>query len=148
MLRKLFRTAKSIVNVKQNMTHFSTKTVPSRMQAWCFYHYGENNVPILDNVDVQTSLKPNEVLVQVKAASLNPIDAMIPQGFGSVLFNSLKKLNKSDLTEFPVILGRDFSGVVVKTGAQVTRVSEGDEVMLRNGHWACMGCAAVGGEYS
>ena len=119
--------------MEQNLTHFSTKTIPSRMQAWCFYRYGENNVPILDNVDVRTSLKPNEVLVQVKAASLNPIDAMIPQGFGSVLFKSLRKINKSELTDFPVILGRDFSGVVVKTGAQVTRVSEGDEVILCDG---------------
>jgi NADPH:quinone reductase-like Zn-dependent oxidoreductase len=98
------------------------------MEAWCLYHYGENNIPILDDVDVQTSLKPNEVLVQVKAASLNPIDALMTEGFGSVLLKSLKKFNKSKLAEFPVILGRDFSGVVVKKGAQVTRVREGDEV--------------------
>ena len=140
MLRRLFWTANSIfVNVERNVRHFSTKTIPSRMQAWCLHQYDENNAPIFDNVDVQTSLKANEVLVQVKAASLNPIDAMIPKGFGSVVFNCLKKLNKSELTEFPVILGRDFSGVVVKKGAQVTRVSEGDEVILWDGltfiHW-------------
>ena len=134
MLRRLFGTANSIfLNVERSLRHFSTKKIPSRMQAWCLHRYDENNVPIFDNVDVQTSLKANEVLVQVKAASLNPIDAMMPKGFGSVLLNCLKKLNKSELTEFPVILGRDFSGVVVKTGAQVTRVSEGDEVMLWDG---------------
>ncbi|CAB3986922.1 reticulon-4-interacting 1, mitochondrial isoform X1 [Paramuricea clavata] len=130
MLRTVFRTAACILNVGkgQSIAHFSTKSAPSRMQAWCLYHYGENNIPILDDVDVQTSLKPNEVLVQVKAASLNPIDALMTEGFGSVLLKSLKKFNKSELAEFPVILGRDFSGVVVKRGAQATRVREGDEV--------------------
>lgn len=130
MLRTVFRTAACILNAGKgkSIAHFSTKSVPSRMEAWCLYHYGENNIPILDDVDVQTSLKPNEVLVQVKAASLNPIDALMTKGFGSVLLKSLKKFNKSKLAEFPVILGRDFSGVVVKRGAQVTRVREGDEV--------------------
>ena len=134
MLRTLFRNAVCILNVEkgqincQHVKHFTTKSVPSRMEAWCLYHYGANNMPILDNVDVQTALKPTEVLVKVKAASLNPIDAMMTEGFGSVLFKGLRKFNKSELAEFPAILGRDFSGVVVKRGAQVTRVREGDEV--------------------
>ena len=98
------------------------------MQAWCLYKYGKNNLPILDKLDVQTSLKPNEVLVDVKAASLNPIDGLMTEGFGSVLVKNLGKFNKSGIDEFPRILGRDFSGVVVKRGAQVTRVKEGDEV--------------------
>jgi len=135
MLRKLFKVAPCIPNVEkgririQNVARFcSAKSVPSRMKAWCLYKYGENNFPILDDVDVQRSLKPNQVLVKVKAASLNPIDALMTEGFGSVLLKSLRKFNKSELPEFPVILGRDFSGVVVKRGAQVTRVREGDEV--------------------
>ena len=134
MLRTLFRSAPCILNVEKRQINchkvagFSKMSLPSRMKAWCLHHYGEDNMPILDNVDVQTSLKPNQVLVEVKAASLNPIDALMMEGFGSVLFKSLRKFNKSELPEFPVILGRDFSGVVVKRGAQVTRVREGDEV--------------------
>ena len=135
MLRKFFRVAPCILKVEkerisvQNVARFcSAKSVPSRMKAWCLHKYGDNNLPILDDVDVQTSLKPNQVLVKVKAASLNPIDALMTKGFGSVLLKSLRKFNKSELPEFPVILGRDFSGVVVKRGAQVTRVREGDEV--------------------
>ncbi|XP_028394271.1 reticulon-4-interacting protein 1, mitochondrial-like [Dendronephthya gigantea] len=130
MLKSFFRTANVslIVGKIQATRQFSNKSVPSRMRAWCLYHYGKDNTPVLENLDVQTDLKPNEVLVQVNAASLNPIDALIPEGFGSVLFKSLRKFNKSELPDFPVVMGRDFSGVVVKKGAQVTRFTEGDEV--------------------
>ena len=130
MLKSLLRTARQslIVEKIQVIRQCSNKSVPSRMQAWCLYQYGKDNTPVLDDLDVQTDLKSNEVLVQVKAASLNPIDALMTGGFGSVLLKSLRKFNKSELADFPVILGRDFAGVVVKRGAQVTRVREGDEV--------------------
>ncbi|XP_046851069.1 reticulon-4-interacting protein 1 homolog, mitochondrial-like isoform X2 [Xenia sp. Carnegie-2017] len=85
-------------------------------------------MPKLEQIKLPTSLGTNEILVQVKAASLNPIDVKMTQGFGSVLFKGLRKLNRSTLPEFPVILGRDFSGIVVKTGSHVTRLKEGDEV--------------------
>ena len=133
MFRSLLKAARCYVKVEKcaNIAHLSTESVPSRMQAWCLYHYGKDSMPILDKVDVQTSLKANEVLVKVEAASLNPIDAMMMEGFGSVLFQGLRKRYKSQFGEFPVVLGRDFSGVVVKRGAQVTRVKEGDEVCLK-----------------
>jgi NADPH2:quinone reductase len=61
---------------------------------------------------------PNEVLVRVRASSVNPIDNAIASGM-------LKDMVEH---EFPVVLGRDFAGVVEQVGSDVTRYAEGDEV--------------------
>jgi NADPH:quinone reductase-like Zn-dependent oxidoreductase len=60
----------------------------------------------------------NEVLVRVRASSVNPVDNAIAAGM-------LK-----DMVEhvFPITLGRDYAGVVEEIGADVTRFSVGDEV--------------------
>lgn len=63
-------------------------------------------------------LKPNEILVQVQAAGLNPIDNMIPNG-------SFKPIIKLRL---PSTLGSDLAGVVVEVGSRVTRFKPGDAV--------------------
>lgn len=88
--------------------------------------YGPGNVLKMDSMEAPSSLKPNEVLVQIKAASLNPFDSLMRTGFASVALNGLRRWNR--IKEFPVIPGRDFSGIVVKKGKMVTRVQEGDEV--------------------
>jgi hypothetical protein len=59
------------------------------------------------------------VLVRVQASSANPADNSIAAGM-------LKQMGLE--YEFPVILGRDYAGVVEQTGAEVTRYSVGDEV--------------------
>jgi alcohol dehydrogenase len=62
-----------------------------------------------------------EVLTEIHAASINPIDFKIRDG-------KVKMLLKY---EMPLILGNDFSGVIVKTGAKVTRFKVGDEIYAR-----------------
>ncbi len=62
--------------------------------------------------------KPDEILVQVHAAGLNPIDTMIPKG-------TFKPILRFKL---PATLGSDFAGVVVETGSRVTRFKPGDAV--------------------
>jgi NADPH:quinone reductase-like Zn-dependent oxidoreductase len=62
---------------------------------------------------------PNEVLIQVIAISINPVDVKTRKG-GS-LYERLK-------ADGPVILGWDVSGRVVAIGSHVTRFSVGDEV--------------------
>src|SRR5437667_10576246 len=62
--------------------------------------------------------KPNEILVQVHAAGLNPIDNMIPKG-------TFKPIIKFQL---PATLGSDLAGVVVEVGSRVTRFKPGDAV--------------------
>lgn len=62
--------------------------------------------------------KPQEILVQVHAVGLNPIDYMIPKG----TFKPFIRLR------LPAILGSDVAGVVVEVGLKVTRFKPGDAV--------------------
>jgi NADPH2:quinone reductase len=62
---------------------------------------------------------PNEVLVRVRASSVNPADNGIAAGM-------LKQMGIEH--EFPVTLGRDYAGVVEQVGAEVTRYAVGDDV--------------------
>src|SRR6266508_6310746 len=64
------------------------------------------------------TLKPDEILVQVHAAGLNPIDNMIPKG-------TFKPFLRFQL---PATLGSDLAGVVVEVGNRVTRFKPGDAV--------------------
>jgi NADPH:quinone reductase len=60
----------------------------------------------------------NEVLVRVSASSVNPVDGAIVAGIMSGMVEH----------EFPIVLGRDYAGVVERAGSDVTRYAEGDEV--------------------
>jgi len=62
---------------------------------------------------------PNEVLVRVHASSVNPVDASIAAGL-------LRQMGVE--YEFPVVLGRDYAGVVETLGADVTEYRPGDDV--------------------
>jgi alcohol dehydrogenase len=59
---------------------------------------------------------PNQLLVEVYAASLNPVDKGIAAGY-------LK-----DLVHLPATLGGDFAGVVVQVGEAVSDFKKGDKV--------------------
>jgi len=86
------------------------------MKALILKRYGDKQV---DFADVQKpEIKPDELLVQVHAAGLNPIDNMIPKG-------SFKPILKFNL---PVPLGSDLAGVVVEVGSEVTRFKPGDPI--------------------
>jgi NADPH:quinone reductase len=63
-------------------------------------------------------IAPNEVLVRVHASSVNPVDTAIAAGM-------LKDMVEH---EFPIVLGRDYAGVVEQAGSEVTGISVGDEV--------------------
>lgn len=63
-------------------------------------------------------VKADEILVQVNAAGLNPIDNMIPKG----TFKPLLKF------ELPAVMGSDLAGVVVQVGNRVSRFKVGDAV--------------------
>jgi NADPH2:quinone reductase len=61
----------------------------------------------------------NEVLVRVRASSVNPVDNAIA---GGVLADMGVE------HQYPVILGRDYAGVVEQAGAAVTGYRPGDQV--------------------
>ena len=64
--------------------------------------------------------KSNEILIQVHAAGLNPIDTAIPKG----TFKAILRFR------LPATLGSDVAGVVIETGSRVTRFKPGDAVFL------------------
>ncbi len=62
-------------------------------------------------------IKPNEVLVNVKASSINRADLVIRNGYPGLAL------------KFPHILGGDISGIVSKTGKNAKGFNEGDRVL-------------------
>jgi len=87
------------------------------MKALIFNRYGKRDNITFADVP-RPSPKPGEILVQVHAAGLNPIDTMVPKG-------TFKPILKFQL---PAILGSDLAGVVVEVGSRVTRFKLGDAV--------------------
>jgi NADPH:quinone reductase-like Zn-dependent oxidoreductase len=87
------------------------------MKALILKRYGKSNQ--LEFADVpRPVIKPNEMLVQVHAVGLNPIDNLIPTG----AFKPIIKLS------LPTIMGSDLAGVVIEVGCDVTRFKAGDAV--------------------
>ena len=82
--------------------------------------FGGRNVLQLNEVDLPNPTE-NEVLIQVKAASVNPVDWKIREGYLQPLLNHA----------LPLTLGWDISGVVVAAGEKVTGLKLGDEVYSR-----------------
>lgn len=76
----------------------------------------------------QPTPQPDEVLVKVHAASLNPFDSAIQAGYLAFLVTP------------PLTLGTDFAGEVVAVGADIQHVMPGDAVygliVLRSGTFA------------
>ena len=102
------------------------------MYAAVIESYGdETNFKINESIALPEP-KQNQVLVKIKASSVNPIDLMKREGYGSAIFEKQRRQN------FPWILGSDFSGNVVSAGNKVKRFKEGDEV------WGCTSNASAG----
>ena len=64
---------------------------------------------------------PRDVVIDVRAASLNPLDYKIRQG----------KVRPVLRLQLPAVIGSDVAGVVRAVGAEVTRFAVGDEVYAR-----------------
>lgn len=87
------------------------------MQALTFKRYGKS--PEIGFADIpRPRLKPDELLVEVHAVGLNPIDNMIPTGMFKPILHF----------QLPATLGSDLAGVVREVGSQVTRFKPGDAV--------------------
>ena len=102
------------------------------MYAAVIENYGDESIFKIDESVILPEPKQNQVLVKVNASSVNPIDLMKREGYGSAIFEKQRRQN------FPWILGSDFSGNVVSAGNKVKRFKEGDEV------WGCTSNASAG----
>jgi NADPH:quinone reductase-like Zn-dependent oxidoreductase len=90
------------------------------MKAVRFCEYGPPDVLKLADVEKPVP-KENELLVKVRAASLNFVDGAVR---GDLFVRPLFGLRKPAFTGF----GRDFAGVVEVVGQKVTQFKPGDEV--------------------
>ena len=88
------------------------------MKALIYYSYGD-----IDTLEVGEINEPrpnsNEVVVKVKAISLNPVDLKKMKG-GFKLITNIKK--------FPKVVGCDFSGEIIEIGKDVGAFKVGDNV--------------------
>ncbi|CAB1335019.1 unnamed protein product [Coregonus sp. 'balchen'] len=110
------------------------------MPAWVIDRYGSNDVlRFTKNAGFPIINYPNEVIVKVHAAGLNPIDVSMRGGYGAATM-AMKRdplnINQSG-SEFPLILGRDMSGVIMECGLDVAPAyfKEGDEVWAAIPPW-------------
>lgn len=117
---------------------------PSRLQscmsAWVIDQYGTNEVlKYTEEIPMPIVSSPSEVMIKVHAASLNPLDVSMRGGYGAKLLklrrDPLSVMGSDNDSEFPLILGRDVSGVVVDCGSEVTHVVPGDEVWAAVPPW-------------
>lgn len=91
------------------------------MKALQIKKYGEIREGLaFENVD-KPKIQNKDILIAVKAASINPIDYKIVEG----------KLKDMLTLNLPVTIGYDVSGVVVEKGADVSNFEIGDEVYAR-----------------
>jgi len=90
------------------------------MKSMVIEKYGKS-VPLVLKERPMPVLGEHDVLVGIRAASLNPIDHKIKAGKLKLLLHY----------EMPLIMGNDFSGVVIKAGDKVDQYKPGDEVYGR-----------------
>ncbi|HVI95321.1 MAG TPA: NADP-dependent oxidoreductase [Anaeromyxobacter sp.] len=89
----------------------------ARMKAAQIARYGHADAVTIDEVDVPAA-GPGQVLVEVHASSINPVDTYIREG---------KRQQRFPL-RLPVTLGYDVAGVVKQLGEGVTSLRAGDRV--------------------
>ena len=87
------------------------------MKAIVYNKFG--NVDVLQTVEeAKPTIKSNQVLVKVKAVSINPMDWKIRKG-------EMKLMSGS---KFPKHTGVDFSGIIEELGSSVSGFKKGDEI--------------------
>lgn len=89
------------------------------MKAIQYNAFGNSEVIEVVEIPKPEIKNENEVLIQVKAASVNPLDIKLRSG-------SMQQVRPINL---PFIPGADVAGIVVATGEKVTQFKAGDQVI-------------------
>ena len=90
------------------------------MKAVRIHAYGDRSVLQFEDAP-KPEVKPDEALVRIVAAAVNPIDWKIRQGHLKAFVPYV----------FPLTLGWDFSGVIEELGSEVSTFAVGDAVFSR-----------------
>ncbi|XP_066583860.1 reticulon-4-interacting protein 1, mitochondrial-like [Prorops nasuta] len=127
ILRRAF--SKASVENKEN---------EEKMPAWQIHSYDGLKGLALSNARIPIISRPTEVLIKVEASSVNPIDVLMTEGYGATTLNLMRRTrsivnelrcNYNENVEFPLTLGRDFSGKIVLKGHAVrSNLNLGDDV--------------------
>src|SRR6478735_5052492 len=88
------------------------------MRAYILEEFGGVDKLLLKDINIP-EISENEVLVKVKAISINPVD--VRTRAGSAMAQFLKQ-------DMPLILGWDIAGEVVSVGTKVTKFKVDDHV--------------------
>src|SRR5207249_10035124 len=90
------------------------------MKSVQFKRYGGSDVIEINQATPTPALTAGNVLVEIKAAGINPIDWKIREGY----------MQQMIPLQFPSTLGMDFSGVIKRVGERVisSDFKQGDEV--------------------
>lgn len=90
------------------------------MRAFIIDRYGKKDGVRIAEMP-EPKLREDDVLIQIHAAGVNPVDIKIRDG----------KLKPILPYRLPLILGIDLAGIVVRVGSRVRRFKTGDEVYAR-----------------
>ncbi|XP_063042152.1 reticulon-4-interacting protein 1 homolog, mitochondrial-like isoform X2 [Engraulis encrasicolus] len=109
------------------------------MRAWVINQYGTTNdvLTLSENYPAPGVNFAHDVVLQVHAVGLNPLDIAMRGGYGAGVLRLRRdpRTLLQDGVEFPLVLGRDVSGVVLQCGSGVKHVQEGDEVWASVPPW-------------
>src|ERR1700684_2654798 len=90
------------------------------MRAYVLKHYGGPEGSVLMDIPAPAP-RPRDILVQVRAAGLNPVDFKFQKG----------KLRAILRPKLPLVLGSELAGEVIAVGSDVKRFRVGDRVFAR-----------------
>ena len=90
------------------------------MRAAVFDKPGIENLKVMDNVEKPKLANPDNVLIKVKVAGLNPIDNVVVSG------------SIPTVRPIPHIPGAEVSGIVDEIGSEVGGLKKGDRVVIHN----------------
>src|SRR5438477_13182737 len=90
------------------------------MKAVRIHKYGSSDILTYENAPIPEIL-PDEVLIRVHAAAVNPVDWKIREGY----------MKENIKHRFPLIPGWDVAGTVEDTGGLATIFNKGDTVIAK-----------------
>lgn len=93
---------------------------------------GYGGVTLLRGLPLPQARSQSDVLVDVRAAALNPLDVALAEGYGAGVLDRLRGAP-------PFVLGQEFSGVITQCGTNVMDLRVGDEVYGAVDPWSQCG---------
>jgi len=124
-----------LIGIRYNQ---NTKTQPRMRALVCNSYNGVESITMSEEILVPQVCGNEEVIVQIKAASIDDMDLKISSGYGKVIRRQHHLYSKVyGKSQFPFILGRECSGRIVEIGSKVDDFEVGDEIFAAVPYYAC-----------